>query len=95
MGEPVIKSLGDAALENILDKDPGKDKVHKKPETSTVMVDIIDPVMLNMYEKPEPRDGMLKTNPKGKYVNVNEREQRGEETIVREAREEGRYGRHH
>jgi hypothetical protein len=42
MGEPVIKSFGDAALENILDKDPGKDKVHKKPETRAVMVDIIE-----------------------------------------------------
>ena len=60
------------------------------------MDDIIDAVMLNteyeagikvhrgrelnMYEKPETRDGMLKTNPKGKYdenVNVNKREQRG------------------
>jgi hypothetical protein len=27
---------------------------------------------LDMYEKPETRDGMLKTNPKGQYdVNVN------------------------
>jgi hypothetical protein len=28
MGEPVTKSFGDTAFENILDKDPGKDKVH-------------------------------------------------------------------
>ena len=27
MGEPVTKSFGDTAFENILDKDPGKDKV--------------------------------------------------------------------
>jgi hypothetical protein len=32
MGEPVIKSFGDTAVENSLDKDPGKDKVHEKPE---------------------------------------------------------------
>jgi hypothetical protein len=86
MGEPVIKSFGNAALKNILVKDPGKDKVHEKPETRAVMVDITDAFMLNteykaeikvhqgrelnMYEKPETRDVMLTT--KGKYdENVN------------------------
>jgi hypothetical protein len=75
MGEPVTKCLGNAAFENNLDKDPGKDKVHEKPETRAVMVDIIDAVMLNteyesgvlvhqgrelnMYEKLEKRDVML------------------------------------
>jgi hypothetical protein len=67
MGEPVIKSVGDAALENIFDKYPGKDKVHEKPETRAVMVDIIAASMLNMYEKPGRREVMLKTNPKTKY----------------------------
>jgi hypothetical protein len=32
MGEPVIESFGDTAFENSLDKDPGKDKGHEKPE---------------------------------------------------------------
>jgi hypothetical protein len=74
MGEPVTKSFGDAAFGNILDKDPGKDKGHEKPEMRAVMVDIIDAVMLNteyeagikvnqgrernMSEKPETRDVM-------------------------------------
>jgi hypothetical protein len=80
----------DTAFENTLDKDPVKGKVYKKPEKRDVMNDIIDAVMLNtkyeagvmvhrgrelnMHEKPETRDWMLKTNPKGKYnkdVNVN------------------------
>jgi hypothetical protein len=86
--KPVIKSFGEAAFENILDKDSGKHKVHEKPEMRAVMIDIINAVMLyteyeagvkvhrdsnlNMDEKPGPRDGMLKTNPKGKYdENVN------------------------
>ena len=50
MGEPVIKSFGDVAFENTLDKDPGKGKGHVKPEIRAVMV--------NMYEKPETRDMM-------------------------------------
>jgi hypothetical protein len=51
MGEPVIESFGYTAFENTLDKDPGKDKVHEKPEERDVVVNIIDAVMLNMeYE---------------------------------------------
>jgi hypothetical protein len=33
LGEPVIKFFGEAVFKNSLDKDPGKDKVHEKPET--------------------------------------------------------------
>jgi hypothetical protein len=40
MGELVIKSFGDTVFKNILDKDPGKDKVHEKPEERGVVVNI-------------------------------------------------------
>jgi hypothetical protein len=40
MGEPVIEFFGDTAFENALDKDPGKDKVHKKPEKRDMVVNI-------------------------------------------------------
>ena len=47
MGEPVIKSFGDAVFETTLDKDPDKGKGHGKPAMRAVMVNIIDVVMLN------------------------------------------------
>ena len=69
MGEPVDKTLGDAAFQN-------KDKVHEKPETRPVMVDITGAAVLNTkyeasikvhqgrelnrYEKPEKREMMIK-----------------------------------
>ena len=69
MGEPVTKTLGDAAFQN-------KDKVHAKPEMWAVMVDITDAAALNTkyeanikvhqgrelnrYEKPERREMMTK-----------------------------------
>jgi hypothetical protein len=40
LGEPVTKSFGDTAFENIHNKDPGKDKVHEKPEKRDVVVEI-------------------------------------------------------
>jgi hypothetical protein len=40
MGESVIKSFGDTAFKNTLDKDPGKDKVHEKPEKRDAVGDI-------------------------------------------------------
>jgi hypothetical protein len=70
MGDPVTKTLGDAAFQN-------KDKVHEKPETRAVMVDITDAAVLhteyeasikvhqgrelNSYEKPEKREMMIKS----------------------------------
>jgi hypothetical protein len=66
--KPVIKSLGEAAFENILDKDFGKHRVHEKPGMRAVMDGEI-----NMFEEAKTR--MLKTNPKGKHdenLNVNE-----------------------
>jgi hypothetical protein len=55
----------DNADETILDKDPGKDKVHEEPETNhKVKYDKNNAVKTQMYVKPELRDGMLKTNPK-------------------------------
>jgi hypothetical protein len=61
-GEPVNKSLDDTAYENIFDKDPDKNKVHEKPETShKVKYDKDKAVKTQMDEKPEPMDGMLKT----------------------------------
>jgi hypothetical protein len=64
--KPVIKSLGEAAFENILDKDCGEPRGYKKPEMRAVIADIKDYQgrKLIVYEKPEPRDRMLKTNPK-------------------------------
>ena len=78
--EPVSKFLGEAAFENSLDKDCGKHRVHEKPGMRALIADITDAVMPNMvheanikdyqgrklimHEKPEPRDGMLKTKPK-------------------------------
>jgi hypothetical protein len=59
MGEPAIKSVGDAASENILD---GKGKGHGKPEMEAVMVDIIDVVMFNTeYEADIIDAAMLNT----------------------------------
>jgi hypothetical protein len=44
----------------------------KKPEKRDVMDSIIDAVRLNVYKKPDMREEMLKTNPKGKEdENVN------------------------
>ena len=68
--KPVIKFLGEADFENILGKVLGKHRVHEKPGMRAVMDDIIDAIMLNMDEKPGPRDGTLKTNPKYKNVNM-------------------------
>jgi hypothetical protein len=48
-GVSVIKFFGGAASKNILDKNPGKNKGHRKPEMRAVMVDIIDAVMRNRY----------------------------------------------
>jgi hypothetical protein len=63
--DPATKYLGDIAYETILDKDPGKDKVHEKPETNhKVKYDKNNAMKTQMYEKPEPKDGMLKNNPK-------------------------------
>jgi hypothetical protein len=65
MAEPVTKSLGDTAYETILDKDPGKNKVHEKPENNhKVKYDKNNAVKTQMYEKPELKDGMLKNNSK-------------------------------
>jgi hypothetical protein len=66
-----------------LDNDPGKDKAHEKPEMRAVMGDITDAVVLNteygasikvhqgrelnMYEKPEKREMMIKTNPDAQH----------------------------
>jgi hypothetical protein len=62
MGEPAIKSFGDAASENIVDKDSGKGKGHEKPEMEAVMVDIINVVMLNTEYKADIIDtAMLNT----------------------------------
>jgi hypothetical protein len=65
MGKPVTKSLGDIADETILDKDPEKDKTHEEPETNHKVKYVKNnTVKTQMYEEPELRDGMLKTNPK-------------------------------
>jgi hypothetical protein len=67
MGELVTKLLGDTAYETILDKDPGKDKVHDEPEVNhKAKYDKNNAVKNQMYVKPEPKDGMLKNN--FKYV---------------------------
>ena len=63
----MIKFFGGAASKNVLNKDPGKSKSHRKPEMRAVMVDIINAVMHNRYEKPETREVMLKINPEGKH----------------------------
>jgi hypothetical protein len=42
-----------------------------------VMVDIIEAVMRNRYEKPETRELMLKINPEGKHDDANEVRKRG------------------
>ena len=71
MGEPVIELFGETAFENTLDKDPGKHKVHKKPEKRDVEVNINpegkhdedvnggnmnNAVRKLLYKKPEKRD---------------------------------------
>jgi hypothetical protein len=68
--ESVIKSFGDTVFENTLDKDPGKDKVHEKPEKRDVvninpedvymnnLTDGNNAVKTQLYEKPERRDVM-------------------------------------
>jgi hypothetical protein len=38
MGETVIELFGNTAFKNTHDKDPGKDKVHEKPEKKDVVV---------------------------------------------------------
>jgi hypothetical protein len=38
MGEPVMEFFGGTAFKNTLDKDPGKYKVHEKPEKRDVVV---------------------------------------------------------
>jgi hypothetical protein len=64
-------------------------QLYEKPEKKDVMDDIIDAVMLNteyeagikvhqgrelnVYEKPETREVMLKTDPKGKYKKPEEK----------------------
>jgi hypothetical protein len=40
MGEPVIELFGETAFKNTLDKDPGKHKVHEKPEKRDIEVNI-------------------------------------------------------
>jgi uncharacterized protein YlzI (FlbEa/FlbD family) len=86
-GEPVTKPLGGAVFKNIRDKDPGKNKVHEKPETRAVMGDIIKAVVhnteyeasikvhqgreLNMDGKPEMIEMMIKGNPDGKHDETN------------------------
>jgi hypothetical protein len=85
--KPVIKSLGEAAFENILNKNCGKHRVHEKPGMMAVIVDITDTVMLHMYEYEddiqvhqggeinifkEAKTRMLKTNKTNpKHKNVN------------------------
>ena len=66
----VIKSLGEAVFENILDKVLDKHRVHEEPGMRAVMDYIIDATILNIDQKPGPRDGTLKTSPKYKNVNV-------------------------
>ena len=86
-GEPVTKSLGGAAFKNIRDKDPGKNKVHEKPEMRAVMGDITDTVVLNteyeasikvhqgrepnMDEKLETKEMMTKSNIDVKHDEIN------------------------
>jgi hypothetical protein len=49
MGEPAIKSVGDSASENILDKESGKGKGHGKPGMEAVMVNISNVVGVVMF----------------------------------------------
>jgi hypothetical protein len=46
--KPMIKSLGEAAFENILGKVSGKHKVHENPGIWAMMDDIFATIMLNM-----------------------------------------------
>jgi hypothetical protein len=77
-----IKFVGGSVFENTLDKDPGKDKAHEKAEKRVVVVDInSEDICMNnvvkkqLYVKPNMRDEMLKTTPKGKHdedMNMND-----------------------